>query len=207
MAFISGIRDSTLQHKKLTLKWNKICTSSNTTILCFIILYIKMNVCIYVCLYVCLFLIQIHISAPTGTKLCTRLPRGLEETVGYVWTHNILPSPPIRRLSSRRPAWRCAKMAAGCAKMAAEATGRSSKALYPWLRHVSRDYARVETCRCVENAERVTACTRVNVETRWHCGEPNDYTDFPTVTCARVCVASMHVYMWPSFSPVVWKRP
>ena len=37
---------------------------------------------------VCLYLIQIHISEPIWTKLCTRLPLGLEETVGYVWTRN-----------------------------------------------------------------------------------------------------------------------
>jgi hypothetical protein len=41
-----------------------------------IILYIKLNVCLY--------LIQNHISEPIETKLCTRLPLGLEETVGYV---------------------------------------------------------------------------------------------------------------------------
>jgi hypothetical protein len=29
---------------------------------------------LFVCLYVCLYLIQIHISEPIGTKLCTRLP-------------------------------------------------------------------------------------------------------------------------------------
>ena len=45
-------------------------------------LYIKMNVCFFVCME----LIQIHISEPIGTKLCTHLPLGLEETVGYVWT-------------------------------------------------------------------------------------------------------------------------
>jgi hypothetical protein len=57
-----------------------------------IILYVKMNVCLYVCLFVCmyvclfvcLYFIQIHISEPIGTKLCTRFPVGLEETVGYV---------------------------------------------------------------------------------------------------------------------------
>jgi hypothetical protein len=38
----------------------------------------------YVYMYVCLYLIQIHISETIGTKLCTRLPRDLEETVGYV---------------------------------------------------------------------------------------------------------------------------
>jgi len=48
--------------------------------------YIYKDECLYVCLFVSLYLIQIHISEPIGTKLCTRLPRGLEETVGYVWT-------------------------------------------------------------------------------------------------------------------------
>jgi hypothetical protein len=52
-----------------------------------LILYIKMNVCLYVSLY----LIQIHISEPIGTTLCTRLPIGLEETVGYVWARNSWP--------------------------------------------------------------------------------------------------------------------
>jgi hypothetical protein len=47
-----------------------------------------MFVCLYVCVFVCLYLIQIHISEPIGTKLCTRLPLGLEETVGYVWARN-----------------------------------------------------------------------------------------------------------------------
>ena len=54
------------------------------TALTFSILYIKMNVCLFVCLY----LIQIHISELIGTKLCTRLPLGLEETVGYVWARD-----------------------------------------------------------------------------------------------------------------------
>jgi hypothetical protein len=52
------------------------------------ILYIKMNVCLCVCLFVCSYLIQIHLSEPIGTKLCTRPPLGLEETVGYVWARN-----------------------------------------------------------------------------------------------------------------------
>jgi hypothetical protein len=41
------------------------------------------------CLFVCLYLIQIRISESIGTKLRTHLPRRLEETVGYVWSHNI----------------------------------------------------------------------------------------------------------------------
>jgi len=35
--------------------------------------------------------IQIHISEPIWTKLCTRHPLGLEETVGYVWARNSWP--------------------------------------------------------------------------------------------------------------------
>jgi hypothetical protein len=45
---------------------------------------------------VCLYLIQIHISEPIGTKLSTHLPRGLEETAGHVWAHNISPFPLFR---------------------------------------------------------------------------------------------------------------
>jgi hypothetical protein len=40
----------------------------------------------FVFLFVCMELIQIHISEPIWTKLRTRLPLGLEEVVGYVWT-------------------------------------------------------------------------------------------------------------------------
>jgi hypothetical protein len=54
---------------------------------CVYILYIKRNVC----LYVCTELTQIHISEPIWTKFCTRLPFGLEETVGHVWTQKFLP--------------------------------------------------------------------------------------------------------------------
>jgi hypothetical protein len=59
------------------------------------ILYIKMNVCLFVCLHVCLYLMQIHISEPIGTKLCTHLPLGLEETVGYVWARDFWPLRPF----------------------------------------------------------------------------------------------------------------
>jgi hypothetical protein len=51
-------------------------------------------------MYACLYLIQIHISEPIGTKLCTHLPHGLEETVGYVWAHNISPFPPFQSILS-----------------------------------------------------------------------------------------------------------
>jgi hypothetical protein len=48
-----------------------------------------------VCLFVCMELIQVHISEPIWTKLCTRLPLGLEETVGYVSTRNSWPIRPF----------------------------------------------------------------------------------------------------------------
>ena len=51
-------------------------------------------------MFVCIELIQIHISEPIGTKLCTRLPLGLEEVVGYVWTHNISTFPHFRPILS-----------------------------------------------------------------------------------------------------------
>jgi len=54
-------------------------------------------------------LIQIHIYEPISTKLCTRLPLGLEEVVGYVWTHNISTFPPFRRILSGVSADSCAE--------------------------------------------------------------------------------------------------
>jgi len=63
-------------------------------------------------MFVYLYLLQIHVSEPISTKLCTHLPLGLEETVGYVWTHNIPPSPFFRPLLSRAYARRCAE--GGC---------------------------------------------------------------------------------------------
>ena len=51
-------------------------------------------------MFVCLYLTQIHISEPIGTKLCTHLHRGLEETGGHVLAHNISPFPPFRPILS-----------------------------------------------------------------------------------------------------------
>ena len=48
------------------------------------------------CLFVCMELIKIHISEPIWTKLCTRLPLGLEDTVGYICTRNSRPLRPFR---------------------------------------------------------------------------------------------------------------
>jgi hypothetical protein len=41
--------------------------------------------------FVCLCFIQIHISEPIWTKLCTHLPLRLEETVRYVCSENVGP--------------------------------------------------------------------------------------------------------------------
>jgi hypothetical protein len=54
-----------------------------------------MYACLFVCMYVCMELIQIHISEPIPTKICTRLPLGLEETVGYVCTRHSWPLRPF----------------------------------------------------------------------------------------------------------------
>jgi hypothetical protein len=49
-------------------------------------------------MFVCMELIQIHISEPIWTKLCTHLLLGLEEVEGDLWTHNISNFPPFRRI-------------------------------------------------------------------------------------------------------------
>jgi hypothetical protein len=54
----------------------------------------------FVYLFVCMGLIQIYISEPIWTTLCTRLPLGLEEVLGYVWTHNISTFPNFRPILS-----------------------------------------------------------------------------------------------------------
>jgi hypothetical protein len=77
----------------------------------FSVMYINL-MCKDECLYVCLYLIQMHISEPIGTKLCTRLSRGLEETIGYVWAHNISPFPLFWPILSGAGADSCA--VAGC---------------------------------------------------------------------------------------------
>ena len=82
----------------------------------YFILYIKLNV-------FCLYLIQIHISEPISTKLCTHLPLGLEETVGYVWSENVWYFPPFWPFSSGASAESSARN--GCRRRS------SSTALYP----------------------------------------------------------------------------
>ena len=58
-------------------------------------------------MFVCLHLIQIHIFEPIRNKLRTHL-RGLEETAGYVWAHNISRFPPFRPILSGACADSCA---------------------------------------------------------------------------------------------------
>jgi hypothetical protein len=54
-------------------------------------------------LFVSLFHIQTHISEPVWTKLCTHLPLGLEESVGYVWSENVWPF--LSGVSAESSAW------------------------------------------------------------------------------------------------------
>jgi hypothetical protein len=78
---------------------------------CIIIIII---IILYIKLFVRLYLIQIHISEPIWTKLCTHIPLGLKETVGYVWFENVwpfLPSWPFSSVASaesstRNGCWR-----------------------------------------------------------------------------------------------------
>jgi len=94
-------------------------------------------------------LIQIHISDPIRTKLCTRLSLGLEETVGYLWTRNSWPLRPYGPfffpLTSRKwhrsrrhihPPQHRIPYSGGCLRHVTDitfnwATGPSATALYP----------------------------------------------------------------------------
>jgi hypothetical protein len=54
-----------------------------------ILLYIKLKWFFCSFLFVCLYLIQIYISEPVWTRLCTHLFPRQEETVEYVWSENV----------------------------------------------------------------------------------------------------------------------
>jgi hypothetical protein len=88
-------------------------------------------------MYVCMELKQIHIFEPIWTRLCTRLPLGLEETVGYVWTQN---SWPLRHFGSFFFGGHCRIM--GTRWLPARPF--SAVTLYPWFQLVfawrHRDY-------------------------------------------------------------------
>jgi len=58
--------------------------SPNTTLFKYNL--INKDECLF--LFVCMGLIKIHISKPIGTEICTHIPLGLEEVVGYAWTQN-----------------------------------------------------------------------------------------------------------------------
>ena len=161
-----------------------------------------MFVCLYVCMFVCLCLIQIHISEPIGTKLRTRLPRVLEETVGYVWAHNIPPSPPFRPLPLRGPAWRCAKIAAGATGYHPKRYIRDSDTCSCYVTHTSSRRAAYSYCanRTLwvvytkrEEDNGTHACKRGNRVTlrgaEWLHWLANPHSH------VRVCVASMGVYI------------
>ena len=127
----------------------------------------------FVCLFPSfLYLIQIHISEPISTELRTRLPLGLEEVVGYVWTNNIWPFSTFSTSSVRSqcrilgttwlPAQQslrqryirdladdtCAKSHPWCSRRQLRQES-STTALYPWC---SRRHLRVEVSCAVGNA-------------------------------------------------------
>ena len=90
-------RKGNLFQKSVLLTTRYVFLPSGPVIRVYIVyVYIKL----FVCLFVCLYLIQIHISEPIWTKLCTHLPLGLEETVVNVWNHNIWPFRPFPPLLS-----------------------------------------------------------------------------------------------------------
>jgi hypothetical protein len=111
-------------------------------------------------MFVCLQLIQIHISEPIGTKLCTHLPRGLEEYVGYVWAHNISSFPPFRPILAEASA--NLGEVDGCRR---HATPLPASALYPWCGVYGCDVTHGGLCN--ENAEKWTEFMCVKMETWW----------------------------------------
>jgi hypothetical protein len=126
-------------------------------------------------MYVSLYLIQINISEPIGTKFCTHLLRGLEETVGYVWAPSISPFPPFRPILS----------GAGADSCPVDACRRHSAPLLRYIRVLVWRHARwvVQWKRGEVNAMRVC----VKMETWWdgmevtnelnlqlHCSYTND---------------------------------
>ena len=112
-------------------------------------------------MFVCLELIQIHIFEPIWTRLCTRLPLGLEEVVGYVWTHNISTSPPFRPILSGASADSCAED--GCWRQS------------PPLLHYIRDAARVGvTSRNAKKTRRSERNACVKMATWWGGEEVNN---------------------------------
>jgi len=103
-------------------------------------LYIYKNECLYVCLY----LIQNHISEPIGSKLCTHLPRGLEETVGYVWAHSISPFPPLRPIL----------LGAGADSGAVDGCRRHTAPLLRYIRDAARAGVTSRTVGCAMKTRR-----------------------------------------------------
>jgi len=95
-------------------------------------------------MFVCLYLIQIHISEPIRTKLCTHLPRGLEETVGYVWSHNISPFPPLRPILS----------GARADSRAVDGCRRHTAPLQDYIRDVARAAVTSQTEGCATKTRR-----------------------------------------------------
>jgi hypothetical protein len=119
-----------------------------------------------------LYLIQIHISEPISTELCTRLPLRLEEVVEYVWTHHIWPFSTFSTSSVRSQCrilcttWlpgqeslrqrfirdlagdTCTKCHPWCSRRQLRQES-SATALYPWC---SRRHLRVEVCCAVGNS-------------------------------------------------------
>jgi hypothetical protein len=155
-------------------------------------------------------LIQIHISEPIWTKLRTRLPLGLEEVVGYVWTRNSWPLRPFGPLFFRGhcrimgtrwlPVWPFSViplypwipkrvLVTSYERGPAPPPRSTTAAFRPLLLHVfvwrhAYDTLARDNCAfllrilialfshcvwCIENAEKTTTRTYVNVETWWHC--------------------------------------
>jgi hypothetical protein len=87
---------------------------------------------------------QIHISEPIGTKLCTHLPRGLEETIGHVWAHNISPFPIFRPILS----------GTGADSSAVDGCRHHTAPLLPYIRDAARAGVTSRTVGCAMKPRR-----------------------------------------------------
>jgi hypothetical protein len=137
-----------------------------------LIRYIKIK-WFFVCLFVCLYTIQIHISEPISTELCTRLPLHLEEVVGYVWTHNIWPYSTFSTSSVRSQCrilgttWLPAQKSLRRRYIhdLADETCAKSHPLQRYIRDIADDNCVYWKClaQCIDNVEKRTECTHVNM--------------------------------------------
>jgi hypothetical protein len=138
-------------------------------------------------MFVCLYLIQFHISEPIGTKLCTHLLRGLEETAGYVWAHNITPFPPFQPIL----------LGSGAYSQALDGFRRHTAPLLLYIRDAARAGVTSRTVCCAMKARRSerNACVW-----KWKPDETG-WKRLMNLTCNCIAVIQMITYNISNLRP------